>query len=225
MNFVRINITAEGPTEEHFVKSTLSLYLGKNNISTDVRNVKTSKDKFKTHRGGLINYPKAKNDIGLWMREDDHREAYFTTMFDLYGLPNDFPGFEESKKIYDPYERVSFLEERFKEDIDHPRFIPYIQLFEFEALILSKPEVLIDEYFDREDEIQNLINQVKEKGNPELINDNIETAPSKRILKLIPEYNKVSVGSYIAGAIGMEWLLKECQHFNSWISDLEKLTS
>lgn len=49
--------------------------------------------------------------------------------------------------------------------------------------------------------------------NPELINDNPETAPSKRIIKLIPEYDKVSVGAVIVGEIGIDFLKKNMQPF------------
>jgi hypothetical protein len=49
------------------------------------------------------------------------------------------------------------------------------------------------EYFDCEKSIRNLITMVGDK-NPELINDGKETAPSKRILKEIPEYDKVTAG-------------------------------
>lgn len=52
-----------------------------------------------------------------------------------------------------------------------------------------------------------------EKVNPELINDNPETAPSKRIIKLIPEYDKVSVGAVIVGEIGIDFLKKNMQPF------------
>ena len=136
-SFIRLNITAEGPTEERFVKQTISNYLGNYNISTDVRNVLTSKDKYKQYRGGLISYKKAKKDIQTWLKQDKANNAFFTTMFDYYALPNDFPGFEKSKKIYDKYRRVEFLENEFAQDINDDRFIPYIQLHEFEALLFS----------------------------------------------------------------------------------------
>ncbi len=111
MSFIRLNITAEGQTEEQFVKQVLSSHLGAFNIATDVRRVLTSKDKRKSYRGGLISYAKAKKDIETWLREDAHPEARFTTMFDLYALPKDFPKYEEAQKIKDPYEKVRFLEE------------------------------------------------------------------------------------------------------------------
>lgn len=223
--FTRLNITAEGQTEERFVKDTLSIHLGKFNVSTDVRCVMTSKDKKKCHRGGLVSYAKAKSDITLWIKEDNNRDVRFTTMFDLYALPNDFPKYDESKRIIDAYERVEFLEKAFAQDIQDNRFIPYIQLHEFESLIFSKPEELEIEYFEHSKEINKLKQILLEKGNPELINDNPETAPSKRIIKLIPEYecNKVSVGASIAGIIGIDFLKKACLHFNDWVMKLENI--
>lgn len=223
--FTRLNVTAEGQTEERFVKDTLSPYLGNYNVSTDVRCVLTSKDKKKCYRGGLISYAKAKSDILMWLKEDNNSEARFTTMFDLYALPNDFPKFEESKKIINAYDRVVFLETAFAQDIKDHRFVPYIQLHEFESLILSKPEELEIEYFEHSKEITKLKQLVVEKGNPELINDSPETAPSKRIIKLIPEYecNKVSVGASIVGLIGIDFLKGSCKHFNDWITKLENL--
>ncbi len=223
--FTRLNVTAEGQTEERFVKDTLSLHLGKYNISTDVRCVFTSKDKKKCYRGGLISYAKAKADILMWLKEDSSSEARFTTMFDLYALPKDFPKYEESTKIIDAYKRVEFLENAFAEDIQDYRLVPYIQLHEFEALIFSKPEELEVEYFEHSKEISKLKQILVEKGNPELINDKPETAPSKRIIKLIPEYecNKVSVGASIVGIIGIDFLKKSCKHFNDWIVKLENL--
>jgi len=225
MKFIRLNITAEGQTEERFVKDTLAKHLGIFNISTDVRRVLTSKDKRKSYRGGLINYHKAKKDIQTWLKEDNHSESRFTTMFDLYALPKDFPYFKESRKIISPYEKVKFLEEAMMNDIDDYRFIPYIQLHEFEALILSNPRNLELEYLDHEDAIEELEKQLRDNNNnSELINENKETAPSKRILKLIPEYDKVSVGAAIADIEGINSLKEKCTHFKNWVKKLELLS-
>ncbi len=220
--FIRLNITAEGQTEEKFVKQALSNYLGAFNISTDVRSVLTSKDNRKHYRGGLVNYEKAKMDIITWLKEDNNSDARFTSMFDLYALPTDFPGFDDSKKINDPYKKVEFLELEFKKDINDFRFIPYIQLHEFEALLFTNPEKLNIEYFDYADSIKELKTFVERAGNPELINDNPETAPSKRIIKRIPEYNKI-IGATIVSKIGIDILRASCKHFNNWISKLENL--
>lgn len=224
---IRLCITAEGKTERLFVNNFLSKHLVDRNIITEAREVLTSKDNRSNYefRGGLKNYAKAKNDIQKWMKQDKNKNCWFSTMFDLYALPVDFPGYKEIKNM-DPYDRVAFLEKEFKKDINDSRFIPYIQLHEFETLILSDPEKLKDEYLDNQEEIQNLIELVQQKkySNPELINDGRETAPSKRILKEIPEYNKASAGVATVSVIGMQTLRKKCRHFNEWVSRLESLS-
>lgn len=94
---VRLHITAEGQTEERFVKEVLAPYLGEQGIWADARCVLTSKDK-RAHceyRGGWRRgnaYSTVKKDIAAWMKEDKNPDARFTTMFDLYALPEDFPG-------------------------------------------------------------------------------------------------------------------------------------
>lgn len=222
--FIRLNITAEGHTEERFVKQTLANYLGAFNISADVRIVLTSKNRLKQYRGGLINYQKAKNDINTWLRHDDNADAFFTTMFDYYALPNDFPGFTDSSKIKDIYERIAFLEKSFADDINDKRFIPYIQLHEFEALLFSNPKILENTYINRYREIKELQLIAQKIGNPELIDDQPTTSPSKRIINLIPEFDKVNIGASSAGEIGINTLKNSCIHFNEWISKLETLS-
>ena len=223
MDYIRLNITAEGQTEEQFAKGELSKLLVNSNIVVDVRRVKTSRDKRKIYRGGLLDYQKAKSDILQWLKEDNKEGVFFTTMFDLYALPNDFPQFEKSEKIIDPYERVEFLETALESDINDRRFIAYIQLHEFEALVLANPQTLELEYFDRKAEIEHLYSILKQyHNNSELIDSGRTTAPSKRILRLIPEYDKVFVGSLLAG-FDIPLLRTQCKHFNDWLIKIEKL--
>lgn len=225
VKYIRINVTAEGQTEEQFAKKILSDFLVHKNLTVDARRVRTSRDKKKTYRGGLLDYQKAKKDIIEWMKEDNKQGVHFTTMFDLYALPSDFPEFAEGQKITDPYQKVEFLEKAMSEDIDDIRFIPYIQLHEFEALVLSNPFNLKIEYFDREKEIEELNELlIRNDNNSELINTGKETAPSKQILKLIPEYDKVTTGSILAGFDGIDTLRKKCRHFNDWLTTLENLS-
>lgn len=222
--FYRLNITGEGQTEERFVKEALSTYLGAFNIATDVRRVLMSKNRHHKYRGGLSSYLKARNDIRAWLKEDNNPEVRFTTMLDLYGLPDDFPGYKDSLQIRDVYQRVEFLESKFFDDIGDTRFIPYVQLHEFEALVLANPQNLKYEYFEHESAIEELITTVKSfDDNPEKINDSKETAPSKRILKLIPEYDKVNAGASIAAITGIDFLKLKCKHFGDWLNKLERL--
>jgi hypothetical protein len=186
--------------------------------------VLTSKTRNKQYRGGIVNYQKAKNDILNWLKSDTSDNVYFTTMFDFYALPDDFPGFLEARKISDPYEKVESIENAFKEDINHPRFIPYIQLHEFEALIFANPTILKDEYFEYSNEIIELTKIKEEFENPELINNQPHTAPSKRILELIPVFDKTNIGAQAACKIGIQNLKANCRHFNSWVLKLEAIS-
>src|SRR2546423_5547215 len=146
---IRLHMLVEGQTEEEFVKSVLVDHLGGFGISTNVRRVETSRDRkrHKIHRGGVSSYQRIRRDLERWMKEDMNVDSYFTTMFDLYHLPEDFPALTEAKRQSSPYQRVNMLEESFAGDLAEifsvnviKHFVPYIQLHEFEALILSDPE-------------------------------------------------------------------------------------
>lgn len=221
---IRLHVTAEGQTEQAFVKSVLASHLSDHGVYADARCVLTSKDKRagKAYRGGLTNYRKAKDDILTWLKEDMNPECRFTTMFDLYALPDDFPGYEEARREADPYRRVQLLEDALAQDISDNRFVPYIQLYEYEALILADPQKLDWEYMEHDKPIENLIAMVGTQ-NPELINDGPDTAPSKRILKEIPEYDKVGAGVLVVEKIGLEFLRRRCRHFSQWLTCLEEL--
>ena len=221
---IRLHFTAEGQTEQAFAKTVLTPHLAHYEVYVDARCVLTSKDKraAKEYRGGLISYQKAKADVQTWMKEDGDLDCRFTTMFDLYALPEDFPGYGEAKRELDPYERTRILENAMREDINDFRFVPYIQLHEFEALILADPAKLDWEYLEHDTPISNLISMV-DSGNPELINDGVMTAPSKRILREIPEYDKVTAGVSVVHHIGLPALRQQCRHFNDWVKNLERL--
>lgn len=224
MKIIRLHVTAEGPTEESFTKRVLAPYLSSANVFADARSVLTSKDNrtAKEYRGGLAKYIKARADILTWLKQDKHPECRFTTMFDLYSLPNDFPGYVEAKRQNDPYRKVEILERALVEDIGDPRFIPYIQLHEFETLILADPQQLDWEYLEHNGPINRLVEMVVDQ-NPELINDGPATAPSKRIIREIPEYDKATAGVAVAERIGIPLMREQCRHFNDWVSALEQL--
>ena len=115
MSSIRLLVTAEGQTEQKFVRDVLAPHLSLFNVYASARCVLTSKDKkaHREYRGGLLNYEKAKQDILTWMKEDANPDCRFTTMFDLYALPKDFPGYMQASRLDDPYERVRHLEDAF----------------------------------------------------------------------------------------------------------------
>ena len=221
---IRLNFIVEGQTEEAFVKRILNPHLANLGVYVKVRCVLTSWKNNIKHRGGIENYEKARNDINAWIREDRNSDVRFTTMFDVYGLPTNFPGYKDAKQTSDPYERVKVLEDALGEDISDRRFIPHFQLHEFEALLLSDPQKL-DSQFDNSTGIRRLVNMVASFDSPELINDGNDTAPSKRIIGEIPEYERMkpSAAPIVAEKIGLPTLQLKCKHFGEWLCRLETL--
>ena len=220
---MRLHFIVEGQTEEAFINRVLVPYLTSHEVWGNVRCVMTSKKRKVVYRGGVISYTMVKNDITLWMKEDQNSDVAFTTMFDLYALPSDFPCYDEARKINDVYKRVEMLEQAISKDIQHPRFIPYIQLHEFEALIFADPQKLDWEFFSHDRAIKSLINMTASVHSPELIDDGNSTAPSKRIIQEIPEYEgmKVSAGPLVVEKIGLRTLRQKCPHFAQWLEKLE----
>lgn len=185
-----------------------------------------AKKKGFVHRGGGRNYEPMKNDIMRFLKQEKSSDVFFTTMIDLYGLHPDFPGLAEAESVrQDPLKRVEFLEQRFAEDIDDRRFIPYIQLHEYEAYLFSDP--ICFEYLSAESTqgIKTLQTIASQYQTPELINDGLQTAPSKRIIAQFPDYGKAkpTFGPQLAAKIGLQAIRDNCPHFNQWLSKLECL--
>ena len=215
---IRLNVTAEGHAEEQFVNQILRPHLLPFGIYADVRRLRTSKG----YRGGYTNFAKAEFDIRQWLKEDSN--AWHTTLIDLYGLDNQFPNFNETRLLR-PYDRVIQLERAFGERINHHRFIPYLQLHEFEALLFADPSHteswLQLDYPELPTGSLTAIRQAYQP--PEEINDSPYTAPSKRILSLCAGYNKIADGILILKDVTLPILRNECPHFNEWITRLEDL--
>lgn len=222
---VRMNFIVEGQTEETFVNQVLRPHLATISVWCSARCVMTSRKRGIKHRGGVTNYKLPRIDITTWMKEDRNPDARFTTMFDLYGIPEDFPAFDEARRLTNSYERVKVLECALSEDISDHRFIPYIQLHEFEALLFSCPRKLEVQFYDRVDEIQRLIKIASDFDSPELIDDGRDTSPSKRIIREIPEYGgrKASAGPIVTERIGLPVLRSKCKHFGEWLDRLEAI--
>lgn len=221
MRYIILHVICEGPTEDRFVKKILAPFLQQYNIYPKTILLTTSRKK--NAYGGMLSYTQAKTDIELCMKRHTNNcnEFHlFTTMFDYYALPNDFPGYSESKNIQDVRIRINHLEESFASDINRSNFIPYLQLHEFEALLFTDIGKLKEEYPKAEKGIAKLKEATESYSDPELINNHPDTAPSKRIIKALKNiynYDKVKSGTATASYIGLDNILNSCQHFREWI--------
>ena len=173
-------------------------------------------------KGGITGFPKVEYDLRRLLGDRD--AALITTMIDYYGLPDDFPG-KRGLQGRNSYERAleleAALEGYFGAD---PRFLAYLMIHEFEALLFSSPGVLA--------EVMNSPSaQASLQGirgaflTPEDIDDNPQTTPAARVLNLFPGYRKRLHGPITTRRIGLETIRGECAHFNEWVTKLERVGS
>ncbi len=224
---VRLHLFVEGQTEQTFADMVLKPHLANFDVFMQKPAlIAHAHKKGKVHRGGGRNFLAMQKDILTRLKEDPGSDVFFTTMIDLYGLPANFPGIEEAEKLrHLPYERVVALETSWVDDTEDKRFIPFIQLHEFEAYLFCDVS-RFDFFFDNADsEVSALLKIADQFQSPELIDDGQHTAPSKRISGQFPEYedSKPTIGSQMAERIGLENIRSQCSHFNGWIERLEKL--
>ena len=227
----RLYIFAEGQTEQTYGDTVLKEHLARFGVYVQGPVlIAHSRRRGRIHRGGGRNYSAMKNDILRFLRQEKEGNVFFTTMIDLYALPTDFPGTAEGNALrHSPHDRVSKLEEHFAADINDPwgspsRFIPHLQLHEFEAILLCSPAAFTVFFGDCQKQIERLAASIQDKP-PELINDGEHTSPSKRILEQFPDYRgaKSTAGPLIAEKIGLKTVRILCPHFDAWLKILESL--
>ena len=215
----KVLVLVEGQTEERFVKDVFYPHLHQSGIYlipkiATTKRVKSGPD----FKGGIISYERVRNDIIRLLR--DTNAACVTTMFDLYGLPSEFPG--KSTASGDPYAKVRTVEQAFEQDINHPRFLGNLILHEFEGLLFIEPSQIARTLNQppKEQTLQEIRNAFH---TPEEINDSRLTSPSKRIINIFPQYQKVVHGNIISRRIGMNAIRENCPHFDEWVTRLEEL--
>ena len=223
----RLHLFAEGTTELVFAREVLGPHLWSYHVylHNPVLTAHARK-KGRVHRGGGRTFRPMQNDIERRLQEDHGPDVHFTTMIDLYALHQDFPGRGEADSLRNkPYDRVASLEQSWSRKTNDSRFVPFIQMHEFEAYLYTEVAKLA-EFFDHAshgiEELQTIANSVR---SPELIDDGQHTAPSKRIAAQFPTYErlKATVGPQMAMLIGLQKIRAACPHFDAWIRRLEQL--
>ncbi len=223
----RLYLFAEGQTEQTFADILLKPRLSQCQVFMHKPMlIAHAKRKGQAHRGGGRRYMPMKNDIVRLLRQEQSSDVFFTTMIDLYAIHSDFPGLAKSESMRQaPVRRVEFLEQCFEQDIGDERFIPYIQLHEYEAYLFADPACFKDLDDTRTKEIEALKAIAAQHRTPELIDDGQHTAPSKRIKAHFPCYGEAKpvFGPLLAERIGLQTIRNRCPHFNKWLSRLESL--
>lgn len=212
----RLIIICEGPTEQAFCNDLLRDYFQSKDIILEAPTIKHS-------NGGIVAWDTLRKQIVRHLNEGNSIVSLFV---DYYRIRDSyrFPGWMESKSISNIYDRMHFLFEQMSLNMDEKlrsRFVPYIQLHEFEGLLFSDISVFQNNFTKNELNFSLLESAVNSADTPEEINNGPATAPSERLKKAVCGYDKVTDGAFLALEIGLETIREKCILFNEWIERLE----
>jgi Domain of unknown function (DUF4276) len=218
----KIIVVVEGPTEEKFVKAVLHPHFINTGVKVEAQQWITNPTLGTS--GGGQSFDLIENHIRrLMAKYRNNADVFISTMIDLYAFPKQGNTIYDNDvaKLNDGRRKALLLQTKFAERMGGRNFIPYVQLHEFEALLLSKPDVLGVFFTDMQKGITALQNEINGML-PEEINETPDGAPSRRIIKHIPIYKrqKSTAGVVVASAIGLPHLIDTCPHFKDWITRL-----
>ncbi len=222
-----IYIVVEGQTEQTFVRHVLAPYMADKGIYLHSALIGTP-----GHKGGDIRFHRAKADICNFLRQ--RKDTFVSTMFDYFRIDSQWPGAEklqweiQNGVAYTASQKAEILESATQNEIAgsfskydaENRFIPYIEMHEFEAVLFSDPEILANK---TEIDIVQIQSIIAAYDNPEEINGNPDKTPGKRLDILKNGYRKVAMGKIISEAIGIQTIRRQCPHFDSWLTKLEQI--
>lgn len=216
---MRLYILCEGQTEERFVNELLAPYLLPLSIFVTPIICETKRTAGKKYKGGVSKYSKIKAELEILCKGDP--TAFVTTMLDYYKLPSDTPGKGTTGDIY---KIANEIETAVNANLGGLRnlFVNVI-IHEFEGLLFSDVSAFNGEAKADNKELLELAFIKNSFPTPEHINNSETTAPSKRILKILPEYSKTLNGITIAKRIGIDKIAEECKHFRLWLENIKSL--
>ncbi len=225
----RLLFIVEGQTEETFINELLAPHLYTHGY-TQVSARLMGNARLRSRRGGVRGWQSVKKDILRHLRQD--KEIFVTTMVDYYGLPHGrqaWPGTQDTTNL-DVAAKAARIEAGMRADIEqsmpHPaystRLIPFVIVHEFEGLLFSDCDAFAQGIANPS--LAAKFQEIRDAfESPEDINDSPETHPSKRVQRLMPQYEKPLYGNLAALEVGLAAIRNECPHFADWLQTLEKV--
>ena len=226
----RLLVHVEGETEEAFVNEILRAHLMRYGYSSVAARL-LGNARARVRRGGIRSWVAVRRDIVAHLKED--AGSVGTTMVDYYGLPRSgagaWPGRSAASALA-PNARAESVERAVHADVsaamgaafDPRRFVPFVVMHEFEALLFSDCDMFAAAI--GHPEVGPTLKSVRaEFATPEEIDDSPETAPSKRIRSIVRGYEKPFMGNLAMLEIGLDNVRRECRHFDDWLTRMEQL--
>lgn len=195
----RLGISVEGATEREFVQRVLKPHLapfGKQVTAIDLR-CNVSVDKVAGHLPALF---------GSF--------DFVSTLYDFYGF--------KGRGELSVGELEAALLGRVRQHRS-ARFLPYVQKYEFEALLFAAPAETVTWLEGGAGELAKLADAVRSCGSAEAVNGSVETSPSHRLAAIFPSYDKKLHGPEILELAGLTAVRAQCPRFNQWLGRLEAI--
>lgn len=208
---LRIGVLCEGATETEFVKTCLYPHFINRHIHLVPKDMR-----------GNVSVERTADFLLKTATGFD----YTTTLLDFYGFKHNANP-DGTAKLTIPELEAEIITTVQAKSTNLPihTVIPYIQQYEFEALLFSDIghfDWVLDAWTAHERaQLERICQQFP---NPEDINHGRQTAPSKRLDQIFDGYfDKVEHGPLIAESIGLSMIRQKCPRFDAWISRLEQL--
>ncbi|MCL2718114.1 MAG: DUF4276 family protein [Lachnospiraceae bacterium] len=207
-------ICCEGETEELFVEKILTPYLAQLGVEVTSKGMK-GVSSYKQIKGYLYGYCQS------------YPSALVTTMIDYYKTSKLIVNYFKADKTItasinaetDIYKRAVAIEKIVEADM-HPleNLMFNMELHEFEGYLFSHTAAFAD--IASKSQLDELANIRHRHETPEHINEKYETSPSRRIIGILPKYQKLQDGIPIAESITIDKIAAECRHFANWLAKL-----
>ncbi len=215
-----IFLIVEGDAEERFYKDTFASAFN-NHYFIVVQMPNKRNLTARAHKGGRVSYDSCVDNVRRFLRSSTHC-SLLALVYDYYGLHATFSDhLAAHESSLD--QQVAAIQSRLQREINDPRFRFVLQVHEFESYLFSDPSQLAA-HFGKPGSLPVLNAILQDFGNdPEMINNAPETAPSKRLAKLFPEFGKVTDGVTLANKTGVATMRKACKRFDAFCRLIESL--
>lgn len=208
---IRLAVVVEGHTEKEFVTRVLGRHLQGSDIAATPILLGVGR----RARGGNVTAARVSLDMSRLYWHFD----FVTSLVDYYGFRGKG---ERTVEELEALLREKTLQ-RLSRHRDPRKILPYVQRHEFESLLFSDVTAF-EKLPDAPTGLQDSLREIRSQfGTPEDINDDPETAPSKRISKVMPRYRKAANAAGLVAEMGLGAIRTECPRFDEWVTRLEML--
>lgn len=220
----RLLLYVEGQTEELFVNRILRHHLAAFGVQVERPVIAITRARPTERRGGFVNWEAVDRDLRTLFATRPESDIRFSSLLDVYGLPSQVPGFPGPSTGSRSTMEVDAIEVALAAHFGEPRFVPYLQRHEFEALVIAHPPAIDAVAPACTASLRTIVHPTASAASAEDINDGPDSHPSARLAQAIPDYldRKASYALFILLDAGLSQVRSRCPRFNAWLERWER---